>query len=69
MESISTAELFLEKKQIYLLMSIFHPKVSNGQLKKFLEPPFVSDSSHSQEREKVVLGLLRLPFFKILSGP
>lgn len=35
MESISRAELFW-RKQIYLLMSVFHPKVSNGQLKKFL---------------------------------
>lgn len=67
MESISTAELF-ERKQIYLLTSIFHPKVSNGQLKKFLEPPFVSDSCHSQEQERVFLGLLSFPFFKILFG-
>lgn len=43
-------------------MSIFHPKISDGQLKKFHEPPFVSDSSHSQEQERVFLGLLRFPF-------
>lgn len=60
MESISTAELFLEKN-IYLLMSIFHPEVSNDQL-KFLEPPFVSDSSHSLEQERVVLGLFQPSF-------
>lgn len=54
---------------MYLLMSIFHPGVSNGQLKKFLEPRFLLDSSHSEEQERVFLGLFSLLFFKILSRP